>query len=143
MVSSGVDRVCESLFLSSRARERDDNLLFVRERLLRNEADLAGLLDLYAKIRGGKRVRDDDTNALISILRLSGVTRVVDSYLYIRNRIYYRVFDHQWAMANMPDAEVRRQRAAYRRGLLRAAAVAAVVFALLFFSIGAALYLTG
>ena len=35
-----VDRICEELFLSNRARERDDNLLFVRERLLRSEVDL-------------------------------------------------------------------------------------------------------
>ena len=33
-----VDRLCDELFLSFRARERDDNLLFVRDRLLRSEA---------------------------------------------------------------------------------------------------------
>jgi hypothetical protein len=58
----GVDRHCEELYLSTRARERDDNLLFVRERILRNEADRAGLLDLYGKVREGKRIGDDDTN---------------------------------------------------------------------------------
>src|SRR6266851_4847905 len=31
---AGVDRLCEGLFLSTAAREKDDNLLFVRERLL-------------------------------------------------------------------------------------------------------------
>src|SRR6266496_6755013 len=31
-----VDRVCEELFFSNRARERDDNLIFVRERILRS-----------------------------------------------------------------------------------------------------------
>src|SRR5262249_34982220 len=36
-----VDRHCVELFLSPQARERDDNLLFVRERLLRSEVDLA------------------------------------------------------------------------------------------------------
>ncbi len=127
--ASGVDRVCEELFLSSRARERDDNLLFVRERLLRSEADQVSLLDLYLQVREHKRVRDDDASPLVSVLRLSGVTRVVEGYLYVRNRIYYRVFDQEWVIANMPDAEVRRQRAAYRRGLLRAAAVAAVILA--------------
>lgn len=65
----------------------------------------------------------------MSVLRLSGVTRVVEGYLYVRNRIYYRVFDQELVTANMPDAEVQRQRAAYRRGLLRAAAVAAVILA--------------
>lgn len=48
--ASGVDRACEDLFLTHRARERDDNLLFVRERILRSEADLAGLLSLYEKM---------------------------------------------------------------------------------------------
>src|SRR5262249_29662414 len=48
-------------------------------------------------------------------------------YLRIRNRIYERVFDREWVTQNMPDAEVRRQRAAYRRGLLRAGVVAAVI----------------
>jgi tetratricopeptide (TPR) repeat protein len=124
---AGVDRVCESLFLSARARERDDNLLFVRERILRNEADRAGLLDLYLKVREGKRVADDEADPLVSVLRLSGITRAVEGRLTVRNRIYGRVFDRAWVIASMPDAELRRQRAAYRRGLLRAATVAAVI----------------
>jgi hypothetical protein len=61
-----VDRLCEELFLSTRARELDDNLLFVRERILRSEADLASLLDLYSRVRSQKRVRDDDTNPLVA-----------------------------------------------------------------------------
>jgi WD40 repeat protein len=127
--AAGVDRLCEELFLSPRARERDDNLLFVRERLLRSESDLAGLLDLYAKVRSGQRVRDDQTSPLVSLLRLSGITRVAEGYLQVRNRIYAQVFDRAWVTAHMPDAELRRQRAAYRRGLLRAAAVAGVILA--------------
>jgi WD40 repeat protein len=122
-----VDRLCDELFLSTRARELDDNLLFVRERILRSEADLAGLLDLYSRVRSQKRVRDDDTNPLVGILRLSGITRAREGYLYVRNRIYERVFDPVWISANMPDAELRRQRAAYRRGLIRATAAAAVI----------------
>src|ERR687893_796883 len=123
----GVDRVCESLFLSARARERDDNLLFVRERILRNEADRAGLLDLYLKVREGKRVADDEADPLVSVLRLSGITRAVEGRLVVRNRIYQHVFDRAWVVANMPDAELRRQRAAYRRGLVRAATVGAAI----------------
>src|SRR5438093_11544002 len=42
-----VDGLCKELFLSNRARERDDNLLFVGERMLRSEVDTAGLLILY------------------------------------------------------------------------------------------------
>jgi hypothetical protein len=52
---SVVDELCAELFLSASAREKEDNLLFVRERLLRSEADLASLLDLYRRVRAGQR----------------------------------------------------------------------------------------
>jgi hypothetical protein len=74
----GVDRHCEALFLSASARERDDNLLFVRERLLKSEADPASVLDLYRKVRAGRRVPVDETNRLVDILRLSGIVRVTE-----------------------------------------------------------------
>jgi hypothetical protein len=122
-----VDRLCQELFLSHQARERDDNLLFVRERMLRSEVDLTSLLSLYAQVHRGKRVLDDLTSPLIGVLRLSGVARAPGGYLRVRNRIYERVFDQEWVKTNMPDAELRRQRAAYRRGLLRATAVAALI----------------
>lgn len=59
-----VDRLCEELFFARRAREQDDNLLFVRERLLRSEVDLAGLLALYERVHRRRRVEDDETNPL-------------------------------------------------------------------------------
>jgi WD40 repeat protein len=152
--SDGVDRLCEALFLSPQARERDDNLLFVRDRLLRSEGDPASVLDLYAQVRRRKHVRDDDTNRWVSILRLSGIVTHAEQspppvptpfpgreqgdgsrgwrgtgQLRVRNRIYDRVFDRAWILAHMPDAELRRQRTAFRRGLWRAAWVSAVVFA--------------
>jgi len=126
-----VDRVCEELYLSPRSRESDNNLLFVREQLLRSEVDRAGLLDLYTQVRGRKQVRDDETNPLVSILRLSGITRTEAGDLKVRNRIYDRVFDRDWVNKNMPDEDLRRQRAAYRRGLLRATAIAALVIAVI------------
>lgn len=129
--ASDVDRLCEELFLSNRARERDDNLLFVRERVLRGETDRVALLDLYARVRDGRRAPDDETDPLVNALRLSGIARAERGFLRVRNRIYEHVFDRNWIVANMPDAEVQRQRAAYRRGLLRAAGVAAVIFLLL------------
>jgi DNA-binding response OmpR family regulator len=124
---AGVDRLCEELFLSPRAREQDDNLLFVRERLLRSEVDLAGLLDLYGQVARGKRVPDDEADPLVSLLRLSGIARAVDGHLRVRNQIYRRVFDREWVSAHMPDAELRRQRAAYLRGLFRATVIAGVM----------------
>ncbi len=121
--TSAVDRLCQELFLSTRARDRDDNLLFVRERMLRSEVDTPGLLTIYERILNGKAVKDDETNPLISVLRLSGITRVDNGVLKLRSRIYKEVFNHDWVISNMPGAELRRQRVAYKRGLKRAFAI--------------------
>jgi WD40 repeat protein len=122
-----VDRICRRLFLAEEAREQDDNLIFVRDYLLRNDADPAALLELYARVRRGRLVRDDATSRLVSILRLSGLVRPLAGRLRVRNRIYARAFDRQWITEHMPEAERRRQRAAYRRGLWRAAAISVTV----------------
>src|SRR5262245_1106421 len=125
--TESVDKLCEEMFFGRRAKEQDDNLLFVRERMLRSEVDVAGLLSLYLRVCRGKLVVDDETNPLVSILGLSGITRVRGGYLRVRNQIYARAFDRVWVKTSMPDAEVRRQRAAYRKGLLRAIAVSSVI----------------
>lgn len=126
-----VNRLCDELFLSPKARDRDDNLLFVRDRLLRSEVDLAGLLELYRDVRDGKRIADDETNPLITVLKLSGVVRVMGGELWVRNRIYQSVFSRQWVAENLPGAEVRRQRQAFKQGLGRAAVVGIVIVALM------------
>ncbi len=103
---SAVDRLCQELFLSTRAKDRDDNLLFVRERMLRSEVDTPGLLTLYERILDGKAVRDDETSPLISVLRLSGIIRVENGILKVRSRVYREVFNHDWVISNMPGAEI-------------------------------------
>jgi hypothetical protein len=113
-----VDELADRLFLSRQARDRDDNLIFVRERILRSEVDVPGLLYLYRRIRNGERVPDDETNPLISVLRLSGIIRGREGLLHVRNRIYDQVFDQKWIQTNMPEAETRRQRSARRRGVM-------------------------
>jgi len=132
--SAAVDRICTDIFLSSRAREEDNNLLFVRDVVLRNEADRASLLDMYRQILAGKKVNDDDTSLLVDTLRLAGLIAVTDNRLVVRNRIYAHVFDKQWIQQNMPDAELRRQRRAFRNGLMIAASIAAAVLAVIAFS---------
>jgi WD40 repeat protein len=122
-----VDHLCEELFLTRKAREAADNLQFVREHLLRSEVDRFELLELYRRVQQGQRVIDEPADPRASVLRLSGIVRSGGGVLRVRNRIYGRVFDGEWVAAHMPDAELRRQRAAYRRGVLRAAGVAAVI----------------
>ena len=128
--SDDIDRLCKLLFISPGARERDDNLLFVRQRLLHSDVEVADLLDLYRRVRHGKSVPNEKTGPLVDALRLSGITRTESDQLKVRNRLYASVFDEQWISTNMPDAELRRQRIAYRRGLLRAALVSAVILVL-------------
>ena len=126
-----VDRLCTELFLTRTAQDADDNLAIVRSRLLRSEGDLTALLELYGRVRAGKRVDDEETNSLCSALKLSGIARVEGGRLRVRNRIYGQVFDRAWITTNLPGAEVRRQRAAYQRGVRRTLALAGVVLAIL------------
>lgn len=124
---SAVDRLARELFFTHRAKERDDNLLFVRDRLLRSETDIPSLLEMYLKVLKGKLVTDDETSQRVGVLRLSGIVKSAHGRLVARNRIYSRVFDPAWVDAHMPEAEVRRQREAFNRGVIRTTAVAAVV----------------
>jgi WD40 repeat protein len=113
--AASVDRVCEGLFLSHRARERDTNLLFVSDWLLRSATEVSHLLSLYARVHSPRqKVPDDETDPLVGLLRLSGIVREQDGYLQVRNRIYARVFDRAWIETHMPDAELRRLRALAR-----------------------------
>ena len=94
--AGGVDELCAQRFLSSESREQDDNLLFVREMLVRGHKDLVQLLYIYEKILQSEKVEVSESSSQISALRLSGVTRVVDGALVVRNRIYEQVFDGTW-----------------------------------------------
>ena len=116
-----IDRLCHELFLSTGAQERDDNLIFVRDRILRSEADHVALLDMYGQVLAGKKIKNEESNPLASILRLSGIVRAERGRLIVRNRIYAHVFNREWTLANTPYAEVLRQEKAYRRGALRSA----------------------
>jgi len=124
-----VDRLCDELYLSERAQERDDNLVFARNRMLRGSPDLASLLTLYKRVRRGRPVSDNEADPLVATLKLSGVTAAEAGFLRVRNRIYRAVFDDGWIRRSMPDAERRRQRAAFLRGALLAGGVGAALVA--------------
>lgn len=122
-----IDRVCERLFLTPSAVQTEDNLAFTRKRLAAADGDVSGRLTLYDDVLRGRPVPADDTDPLVASLRLAGVVREEGGRLQRRNRILARVFSRRWVAAHLPQAEVRRQRAAYRRGLLRATSLAALV----------------
>jgi WD40 repeat protein len=122
-----VDAACAHLFTTYSGRHADDNLAFARDRLLNSGDDTTELLQLYARVRSGAAVQDDDTSPVCSALKLAGVARSENGHLVMRNRIYRRVFDQRWIAANMPQAEARRQRAAFWRGALRSGLVSAGV----------------
>lgn len=125
-----VDRCCEALFLAPGVRRREEQFRFIEEWLLRSGVDLAALLDLYGRLRSGRAV-EDQPSRIVELLRLAGMVRATDGHLRVRNRIYAQVFDRAWIARHLPDAEARRQRAAFRRGALRTGAVAALLLSLL------------
>lgn len=129
-----VDRACTGLFLSGPGREGDDHLAAVRGRLLSDPAHHAeDVLELYAQVRAGRPVPDDESDPHCAILRLSGVARADPRTgdLVVRNRIYARVFDRGWARSVLPAAELRRQWLATQRTAARVTAVIAASVALL------------
>ena len=95
-----VDEICHQHLLSPQAREQDDNLIFVRERLLRGRSSLPGLLQLYRRIRSGESVAAEETSAETTGLRLCGIVRQENGRWRVRNRIYERVFDLPWIDGN-------------------------------------------
>jgi hypothetical protein len=105
-----VDRLCAQVFFSPEARERDLNLPYVWAYLMRNTMQRISLLDMYARITQHQRIRDDETNPVLTQLKLSGITRVVNGYVRVHNPIYGHVFDRDWIRTNMPDIELSRPR---------------------------------
>lgn len=101
-----VDRLCEELFFSARARDQEDNLLYVKGRILGAESDLHQLLALYRQVLAGKGIPDDENNDLVNQLRLAGIVKAAGGHLQVRNRIYARVFDPTWIEATLPDGEL-------------------------------------
>lgn len=127
---SSVDRRCEALFLTPSAREGDDNLSFVRVSLLHTGQDRAGLLRLYGRSLHRRGVSVHGRSGQVEALRLAGAVYARDGRLYARNRIYARVFNSAWIASQMAKAELRRQQAAYRNGLVRAGSFGGVVCSL-------------
>lgn len=104
--ADAVNEICRQIFLSPRSIERDDNLIFVRERFLRSQTCLSGFLDLYESIATEEFVADDEENRVINQLRLTGLIRCENGTLQPRNRIYQSVFDVKWVQAKRANLGV-------------------------------------
>ncbi len=118
-IAEDIDKIVSALFLETHARDSEDNLKFVSDRLLRATDDTDTVLARYAEIVKGKRVPDDDTDPITDVLRLSGIVKSENGTLKVRNRIYETVFDTKWIRKQTTPAELRRQQDAYRKGFLR------------------------
>lgn len=104
--ASLVDKLCEETFLAARAREQDDNLLFVRDMMIRNARDLGTVMERFSQIQSGDALLDDEADDICNHLLLSGIVRTDDSKLVVRNRIYEKVFNLEWVRKVKPIAEV-------------------------------------
>ena len=125
---SEIDRICHAMFLSSGVRRSEDNLIFVHNTLRNGPEDRTAVIGMYRRVLVGKAVPNDPADPVVALLRLAGVVRVENGRLLVRNHIYARVFDKRWAEENMPDAALRRERAAFRKGAIRAACASTVLF---------------
>jgi len=92
-----IDRIVESQFLAPGADRKDDNLLFVRNRLAARGTLTQRLLRLYRRVLRGDRVDDVPTSAIHNELKLAGLVKARDDgTLIVRNAIYKRVFGESW-----------------------------------------------
>lgn len=130
----GVDAKVRELYLTAEARQREPNLMDVSRRLL--ESRMAGidpaesrsqLLHAYEQVLRGNRVLADDSEWHLAALRLCGAVKEENGTLVARNRIYRTVFGPKWIRANLPDAELRRQRAAARKATVTTSLIAILV----------------
>ncbi|HMD50750.1 MAG TPA: AAA-like domain-containing protein, partial [Bryobacteraceae bacterium] len=115
----GVDRVCAAVFFAAKSQETDENLLSIRERMLRGGPNPVDLLTAYLNIWTGRMEKDDPSDALLNELRLAGVVRSEGGYLRVRNPIYQRVFDQKFVESHQPQDEAARQHMAERRGRMQ------------------------
>jgi hypothetical protein len=85
--------------LSDAARNTDDNLQFVRKRIVEGE-DALHLLNLYQNILIEKRVLANEFDPVKCALLLSGLVKADDQkILRVRNAMYRNIFASSWVRA--------------------------------------------
>ncbi len=99
---SEVDDFCQRLFLSKEGREGDPNLTFVRDRILGTLEEREPILHSYRDILNGRTVIDDAGAPHLGSLKLSGVVKIEEGRLAVKNRIYEQVFNKEFVKRHMP-----------------------------------------
>ena len=104
-----VDSVVADKLLSTGARQQENNLKFVADRLTQGTGNLRRVLRTYRDVLRGKTVVDKPASPIHSSLRMSGIVkRDREQRLQVRNRIYRQVFDEKWVQEKTPTDWVKR-----------------------------------
>jgi AAA-like domain len=99
-----VDSLVAVNFFADEAR-RDPNLTFVRDRIRATEPDeRRELLTLYRDVYSGAAVPYNERLQTQLYLELSGLVRVEQGLLHLRNAIYERVFNEEWINEQIQSA---------------------------------------
>ena len=94
-----IDRIVADEFVHG--EKKDNNLLYVETELIKErdgEVTRAAVLGELGRVLDGWA--PDRNNAVQAELKLTGVVKVEDGQLQIRNRIYQKVFDRKWLLRN-------------------------------------------
>jgi len=103
--AAAVDDLCSALFFDAKSIEIDDNLTFVRERLLHSDAPLPEVLQTYGRVRSGGPVAVEAAPAVLTVLQMAGVVCMAEGRLRVRNRIYEQVFNQAWLKRVSPQID--------------------------------------
>lgn len=95
-----IDQLVDDLFLQE-TPGKDDNLQFIRSNVAANPARRK-MMQLYLRVYEGQVVAEDELSPEQRWLKLIGLVRAKSRRLVVRNEIYRRVFDSDWAKQNMP-----------------------------------------
>ncbi len=101
-----IDELVDRLFLA-REVSKEANLKFVRDKILLHPQNRQ-LLDLYRQVHKGEKIADNEQSLSQNRLKLSGLVKVEDGCLQVRNEIYRQVFNLDWIKDHTPVDWTRR-----------------------------------
>lgn len=89
-----IDALVQRTFITDEARG-ETNIQFVND-LVTNHPKKASMLKIYRRIYKGEAVSEEKTSPEQSVLKLSGLVKVENGRLVVRNQIYRQAFDLKW-----------------------------------------------